>query len=239
VKRDTERLHRHYQKPGTILPQGSLPPFTIAPRNGGTHVDHVQEVSRETTERLRGYLSLLRRWNRRINLIADAPEDVQWQRHVLDSLQLAPLAASAPPGPLIDLGSGGGLPGLVLAIATGRDTHLVESDRRKAAFLTDTAAQLGLGQIRVHAARIDAASLPLAAILTARALAPLADLLPYAHRLLAPDGVALFPKGRTAENELTAAAPTWTMQVERVSSRTDPSATILCLREIRPARASA
>ncbi|MFN9999737.1 MAG: 16S rRNA (guanine(527)-N(7))-methyltransferase RsmG, partial [bacterium] len=100
-------------------------------------------------------------------MVANAPEDVQWQRHVLDCLQLAPLTAVAPPGPIIDLGSGAGLPGLVLAIATGRETHLVESDRRKAAFLIDAAAQLGFPQVRIHAARIDAASLPSAAILTA------------------------------------------------------------------------
>lgn len=197
------------------------------------------DVSRETEQRLRDYLALLRRWNARINLVADAPDDAQWQRHVLDCLQLAPLTQDAPDGPIVDLGSGAGLPGLILAIATGRDTHLIESDRRKAAFLIDAAAQLQVPRVRVHAARIESVTPPPAAILTARALAPLTALLPHTHRLLARDGIALFPKGRTAEDELTAAAPAWTMQVERVPSRTDPSATILRLREIRPARAPA
>lgn len=196
-------------------------------------------VSRETGTRLRAYLALLRRWNARINLVADAPEEVQWQRHVLDCLQLAPLTTEGPAGALVDLGSGAGLPGLILATATGRETHLIEADRRKAAFLIDAAAQLGLPNVRVHAIRIEAANPPPAAILTARALSPLADLLPHAYRLLAPDGVALFPKGRTAQDELTAASAAWTMQVERVPSRTDPSATILRLREIRPARTPA
>ncbi len=196
-------------------------------------------VSRETEQRLRDYLALLRRWNTRINLVADAPEEAQWQRHVLDCLQLAPLTQDAPDGPIVDLGAGAGLPGLILAIASGRETHLIESDRRKAAFLTDAAAQLHLPHVRVHATRIEAATPPPAAILTARALAPLTALLPHAHRLLAPNGIALFPKGRTAEDELTATAPAWTMCVERVPSRTDSSATILRLREIRPARAPA
>ena len=195
-------------------------------------------ASRETEARLRDYLALLRRWNARINLVADAPEEEQWHRHVLDSLQLLPLLPDAA-APLVDLGSGAGLPGLVLAMATGSETHLVESDRRKAAFLTEVVRQLGLGQVRVHPTRIEAARLPPAAVLTARALAPLTDLLAHAHRLLAPEGVALFPKGRSVEAELTAARPAWTMQVERFPSRTDPSATILRVREISPVRASA
>jgi 16S rRNA (guanine(527)-N(7))-methyltransferase RsmG len=194
-------------------------------------------VSRETEQSLRAYLTLLRRWNAHINLVADAREEAQWQRHVLDCLQLVPLIPAASEGPIVDLGSGGGLPGLILAISTGRETHLIESDRRKAAFLTDTAAQLGLRHVHVHARRIEAAQPPMASVLTARALAPLSDLLPHAHRMLRPDGVALFPKGRTAAHELTAASTAWTFQVEHVPSRTEPSATILRLREIHPARA--
>lgn len=192
-------------------------------------------VSRETEEKLRGYLALLRRWNGRINLVANAPEDEQWERHVLDSLQLLPLLPE-PGEPIVDLGSGAGLPGLVLAVASGLETHLVESDRRKAAFLSEAARQLDLGRLHVHTTRIEQARLPLAAVLTARALAPLPDLLAHAYRLLEPGGIALFPKGRTVEAELTAACAAWTMVVERFPSRTDPSATILRLREIRPAR---
>jgi 16S rRNA (guanine(527)-N(7))-methyltransferase RsmG len=192
-------------------------------------------VSRETEARLRAYLGLLLAWNPRINLVARAPEAVLWERHVRDSWQLLPLLP--PRGPLADLGSGGGLPGIVLAIGRAEETHLVEADRRKAAFLIEASRALGLAHVRVHPARIEALTLPPLAALTARALAPLGELLPHAARLLAPGGVAVFPKGRTAEAELTAAAPDWFMRVERFASRTDPDATILRLSEVRPAHA--
>lgn len=188
-------------------------------------------VSRETEARLRAYLRLLLDWNRKINLVAAAPEEVLWQRHVMDGWQLLPLL---PDGPLADLGSGGGLPGLVLAIGREQETHLVESDRRKAAFLMEAARALGLPHVRVHPQRIEAARLPSIQVVTARALAPLAELVPHAARILGPGGVAVFPKGRTAEAELTAAAPHWFMRVERFASRTDAAATIFRLSEIRP-----
>lgn len=192
-------------------------------------------VSRETEQALCEYLILLRRWNTRINLVADAPEAALWQRHIIDSLQLVPLLAAAAPGPLVDLGSGAGFPGLVLAAATERATHLIESDRRKCAFLTEAARSLGLSKVRIYPSRIEATTLPPASIVTARALATLNTLLGYAHRILAPGGFALFPKGRTAEQELTEAAPAWMMRTERFPSLTDPAATILRLSEIHPA----
>lgn len=192
----------------------------------------------ETVEILRRFVGLLLRWNQRINLIAGQDEAMVWHRHILDSLQLLPLTGPHP-DLLIDLGSGAGFPGLILAAATGQPTHLVESDKRKASFLSEASRQLGLTQVQVHPTRIEATDLPQASLLTARALAPLPDLLGHAHRLLRPDGIALFPKGRTAEDELTAAARDWTMRVERFPSRTDPAATILRLSEIRPAGAHA
>ncbi|WP_237215409.1 16S rRNA (guanine(527)-N(7))-methyltransferase RsmG [Falsiroseomonas oryziterrae] len=191
-----------------------------------------EPVSADVAARLDRFLDLLVRWNDRINLVADRDADSIRARHIADSLQLLSLLP-ADDGPVGDLGSGGGFPGLVLAIATARETHLVESDRRKAAFLTEAAGQLGLTRVRVHPQRIEAATLPPLAVLTARALAPLTDLLPHAARLLAPDGVAIFPKGRTAEAELTAALPHWQLQVERFASRTDPDATIFRLSDIR------
>ncbi len=200
--------------------------------------DVLAGVSRETEARLRDYLSLLLRWNTRINLIAKAEAEAAWARHVLDSAQLAPLLPDEP-GPLVDLGSGAGFPGMVLALLSGRDTHLVESDRRKCAFLQEAARLLGLTGVTIHPSRIDAARLPLAAIVSARALAPLPALLGHAHRILAPGGIALFPKGRTATEELTAAAADWTMRIERFPSRTDPDSTILRLSEIRPVSAQA
>lgn len=195
-------------------------------------------VSRETEAKLREFLALLQRWNARINLVADRDEESLWQRHVLDSLQLAPLL---PPGdgPLLDLGSGAGFPGLILALASNRPTHLIESDRRKSAFLIEAARTLGLSQAKIHPTRIEAATLPPAAVVSARALAPLPDLLRHTHRLLVPGGTTLFPKGRTVEQELTAAARDWNMHVERFPSRTDPASTILRISEIRPVGAKA
>lgn len=192
------------------------------------------DVSRETEARLREFLCLLLDWNAKINLIANAPEEEIWHRHILDSWQLLPLL---PPGPLADLGSGGGLPGIVIAIGRAEEAHLVESDRRKSAFLMEAARALGLGHVRVHPSRIEAAKLPKVQVVTARALAPLKDLLGNAARILDEGGVAVFPKGRNAETELTAAAPHWLMRTERFESRTDAQATILRLSEIRPAGA--
>ena len=188
-------------------------------------------------QRLRDLIGMLMRWNGRINLVADAPVSTLWQRHVIDSLQLAPLLPPNP-APLLDIGSGAGFPGLVLAAFTGQETHLVESDRRKAAFLGEAARALALSNVWVHAVRIDVLPPAGARVVTARALASLPILLSYAWRHLACGGVALFPKGRTVEFELTAAAADWTMRIERFSSRTDPASTILRLGDIRPARTS-
>jgi 16S rRNA (guanine527-N7)-methyltransferase len=190
------------------------------------------ELSPDLEAKLDTFLKLLCRWNGRINLVADSEPEAIRTRHIADSLQLLPLIPAGP-GPMADLGSGGGFPGLILALATGREAHLVESDRRKAAFLTEAAARLGLAKVRVHPVRIRGADLPPIAVLTARALAPLAGLLPHAVRFLAPGGVAIFPKGRTAEAELTDALPGWHLHVERFASRTDPHATIFRLSELR------
>lgn len=207
------------------------------------HVKHPEAealaVSRETQEKLEALLALLKTWNTKINLVGERDDRVWWKRHVLDSLQIAPLL---PPGvgPLIDLGSGAGFPGLVLAIAVPRPVHLIEADHRKAVFLSEAARILALPSVSIHSVRIEAAStMPPAAVITARALAPLPDLLRYAHRLLAPGGVAVFPKGRSVISELTAAAAGWTMRVERFPSRTDPEAVVLRISEISPAGAQA
>lgn len=184
--------------------------------------------------RLATYRDLLLRWNRTINLVsARTAEDVD-RRHVADSLQIIPLLPGE--GPIADLGSGGGLPGLVIAAALPeREVHLVESDRRKAAFLIEAAAAMGLKRVKVHAQRIEEAKLPPLAAVTARALAPLAALLGFAAPLLASGGICIFPKGRAAEEELTTAGAHWHFTAERFQSRTDPEATILRLSEIRRA----
>jgi 16S rRNA (guanine527-N7)-methyltransferase len=187
-------------------------------------------VSRETLQRLKIYVGLLLKWNHTINLISRRDEAIIWQRHIEDCLALLPLLPAGFPH-AIDLGSGGGLPGLVLAIASDRPFHLVEADQRKAAFLREAARATG-ASVTVHALRIEQADLPPTRVVTARALAPLDELLGWAHRLLAPGGVALFPKGRSATEELTQAAARWQMRVEQHRSPTDPTATILKISEI-------
>lgn len=192
------------------------------------------QPDRARTARLATYRDLLLRWNATINLVSARTAAEIDTRHIADSLQLLPLLPGR--GAIADLGSGAGLPGLVLAAALPeREAHLVEADRRKAAFLIDAAGRMGLRQVKVHAQRIEDAALPPIAAMTARALAPLDVLLGFAARILAPGGIAILPKGRSAEQELTAAAAHWHFSTERFTSRTDPEATILRLSEIRRA----
>src|SRR5260221_2069883 len=132
-------------------------------------------VSRETCERLERYVATLLRWQPTINLVSRGTLDDLWRRHLLDSAQLLPHMPDC--GPIVDLGSGAGFPGLVLAILGAPDVHLVESDSRKAAFLREAARAAGAA-VTVHNAPIETVSVPAAAI-TARALAPLTPLLPY------------------------------------------------------------
>ena len=187
-------------------------------------------VSRETTDKLDALAAIVLTWNRTINLVSRNDESQIHQRHIADSMALLPhlpiLFTHA-----IDLGSGAGFPGLVLALATGRHFDLVEADKRKAAFLREAARATG-APVTIHATRIESTLLPPAPLITARALAPLTQLLSWATPLLAPNGVCVFPKGRTAEEELTQAARQWHMRVEQWPSPLDPSARILRLSEI-------
>lgn len=200
------------------------------------HVKHlrmtdrlVDNVSRETSLRLEAFSVLLLRWNRTINLISKADEPQLRIRHIGDSLALIP---ALPPmfSNAIDLGSGAGFPGLVLAIATGRPFALVEADQRKAAFLRE-AARVTQAPVTVLAQRIETLKIVRSPVLTARALAPLSVLLPWIAALITADGVAILPKGRTAEAELTQVAGEWQMRVERFPS-TNAGSTILKLSEI-------
>lgn len=188
-------------------------------------------VSRETSAKLEAYLALLRQWQKAINLVGRSTLDDPWRRHLLDSAQLF---RHLPPGPvrLADLGSGAGLPGLVLAIMGAAEVHLVEADRRKAQFLREAARRLELGNVRVHATRIETLDLKVD-VVTARALAPLPELLALAAPLLAPGGRLLLLKGRTADAELAAAAEKWTMRVAMLPSLADPDGRVLRLDEVR------
>lgn len=195
-------------------------------------------VSRETLERLKLYADRLERWNKAINLVAKSTLPDLWRRHFLDSAQLFERLPEKPAGRqrvLVDFGSGAGFPGLVLAIMGAGDVHLIESDQRKAAFLREVSRETG-AEAHIHSQRIEAVKPFPADVVTARALAPLADLLAYAEPFMGPHAVCLFLKGKSAEEELTAAAQEWKMEVKRRPSRSDPSALLL---EIQgPQRAS-
>lgn len=188
-------------------------------------------VSRETLARLEAYGELLRKWQRRINLVAPDTLPDLWRRHMLDSAQLFPLL---PPGPgaVLDLGAGAGFPGLVLAAMGAAPVHLVESDARKAAFLREAARVMGVA-VTVHNRRIeDVAPFAVRAVV-ARALAPLPRLLQLAAPFLAQGGVALFPKGARVDEELTAAHEGWNISLERVPSQTDATGVILRIEGIQ------
>jgi 16S rRNA (guanine527-N7)-methyltransferase len=195
-------------------------------------------VSRETKERLDRFVALLLDWQKRINLIAPSTEGTIWTRHVADSLQLLALAPGA--RVWVDLGSGGGFPGAVLACALaaapGAHVHLVESNTKKAAFLRQAVRVTG-APASVHATRIEdfvENALESFDVVTARALAPLPELLTMAYPLLRKGALGLFPKGQDVGSELTAAAKCWKVQSSLSQSRTDPKGQIVIVRGLEP-----
>lgn len=197
--------------------------------------DGIAELSDDLRQRLERFADILTRWNGRINLVSPRDLPHLWDRHIADSLQLASLI---PPGVrLADLGSGGGFPGLIIAIATDAEVTLIESDQRKAAFLREAARAAG-AHVTVLARRIEDVDIPPVQVVTARALAALPQLLEWSSRLLAADGFCLFLKGRNVEDELTSAAADWHMAVSRLPSRTNADGTILKLGEITRVRHS-
>lgn len=191
-------------------------------------------VSRETEARLDTIVALLEKWQRTINLVAPATLPVVWTRHVADSLQLVPLA-----GPVtrwVDLGSGGGFPGLVVAAALAdrpaADVTLVESDSRKAAFLRE-AARLADLPVTVLPARIEQVAPRIAAgveVVSARALAPLPRLLELAAPFLAQGATGLFLKGQDVDNELTESAKSWRIDADIKASLTGGGGHVLIVR---------
>jgi|ERR1043166_5406224 16S rRNA (guanine527-N7)-methyltransferase len=191
-------------------------------------------VSRETLQRLDRFVALLLEKQQRMNLIAASTVPQLWTRHVADSLQLLALAPEA--RTWLDFGSGAGFPGLVIACALadtpGSAVHLVESTKKKAAFLADAARDLNL-PVTVHAERIEdfaPANRVSFDVVTARAVAPLTRLLGYATPLLKTGAVGLFPKGQDVGVELTEASKSWKIEAELIPSWTDPHGRIVVVR---------
>ena len=193
-------------------------------------------VSRETFLRLKEYEKLLFKWNAKINLVSKSTLDNFWNRHVLDSAQfLSSVGEKA--GKWVDLGSGGGLPGLVVAILSDEiepvnKLFLVEADVRKAVFLKTVCRELGL-KVEVYNNRIEELPLMSANIISARALAPLKTLCLYAKNHLEKDGVAVFAKGENWKAELVEAQKKWIFSYEAVKSTLHEGSVVLVLRGIK------
>lgn len=192
------------------------------------------DVSRETIDRLTIYFNLLKKWNPKINLVSKTTIDYAWHRHFADSAQLwdmAPQGAKT----WLDIGSGAGFPGLVIAAiaaekAPEMKVTMLESDARKSVFLQTASREMGIDST-VITQRIEEAPDQNAEIVSARALASLNQLLGFAEKHRKSDGVCLFSKGAKADLELTEATASWHIEVQRFPSMTDSQAVILRIGE--------
>ncbi len=183
------------------------------------------DVSRETLDKLESFVALVESWQPKINLISSKSVPDIWLRHVFDCAQLGPLIPSTC-RILADFGSGGGFPGVVLAILGVKGVNLIESDQRKAVFLKEALRTTGSEGV-VHMARAEEIA-PLGAdVVTARALAPLERLMPLAARHLNENGICLFHKGANAVSELTATRKIWHSSVDIIRSNSDDGGAIL------------
>ncbi len=194
-------------------------------------------VSRETQDKFEQYAALLTKWTAAINLVSPHSLADLWRRHFLDSAQLQrylPASPAASERTILDLGSGGGFPGMVLAILGCGRVHLVESDQRKAVFLQEVARATDTA-VTIHNRRLETLAPFPVDIVTCRAFAPLPRILRLSEPFLrAGPGqeppLGLFLKGRKVEQELTEAGKTWRLRIERFESITDPEGSILRLK---------
>lgn len=192
----------------------------------------MRDVSRETLDRLEAYAALVRKWNPRINLVSKGSLPDLWERHIVDSVQTVRIPRCH--GHWVDIGSGGGFPGIVAAILGFHQKAqftLVESDQRKSAFLRTVIRELSLNA-KVETARIEEIAALEADILSARALSDLDQLLGFADRHLRSGGVALFPKGAKWREEVSQAQRNWAFTLTPIPSKTDPEAAILKIEDI-------
>ncbi len=194
-------------------------------------------VSRETMERLEIFHSLLLKWQRTINLVAPSTIATAWKRHFADGAQLWDLSQK-PVDRWLDLGSGGGFPGLVIAAIAKEQSPdlqmtLVESDIRKCSFMREAARKMGL-RVGIVTRRIEDLPPQGADVITARALTSLDRLVKLARPHLAEDGILLFPKGASYQAELETLAPEWQSSTETLASLTDPAAVILRIMDPKP-----
>jgi 16S rRNA (guanine527-N7)-methyltransferase len=191
-----------------------------------------RDVSRETLDLLQCYARLLREESAEQNLVSSSTLDTLWQRHVLDSAQLVKFAP-APESSWADIGSGAGLPGMVIAILVSGPVLLIEPRRLRADFLRRATAELGLeSRVMVAATKVERVTGAFD-VITARAVAELDKLLKISTHLSTRKSLWVLPKGRSAESELAQARRNWHCDAELVPSRTDPESRILLLRNVK------
>lgn len=190
-------------------------------------------VPRETAAWLDRYVGLLLQEAVQQNLIAASTHDHVWQRHILDSAQLLALAPTE--GAWVDLGSGAGLPGLVVAALTERPVYLVEPRAKRCAFLSACAVEMGLeSRVTIVQSRAETAAVVSASVISARAVAALPDLFAMGLPFAAKNTVWVLPKGRRAAEEVAAAGRLWHSHIELVPSQTDSEAAIVVATDVRP-----
>jgi 16S rRNA (guanine527-N7)-methyltransferase len=210
----------------------------LPPEFGPEEFAHATGVSRETLARLKAFVGILSDWNVRHNLVSTGSLSEVWRRHILDSSQLTALIPQTAER-LVDLGSGAGFPGLILAILLrerlGFQAVLYEATRKKCEFLEAAAAACG-APVEVRNARIEEASPEMFDAVTARACAPLSELLTYAQRFQGHQTTNLLLKGQSVDAELREATRYWKMRVKRHPSLSDPSGTILEIRGLARVR---
>ncbi|WP_025897355.1 16S rRNA (guanine(527)-N(7))-methyltransferase RsmG [Sneathiella glossodoripedis] len=189
-------------------------------------------VSRETLDKLRIYVELLKKWQRAINLVSKSTLPHVWERHILDSFQILKYAPQDK-GTWVDLGSGAGFPALVVAMASDYDVHVIESDLRKCQFMREVSRETST-KITVHTKRIEAIDPFNADIISARALASLEKLLELAHPFATEKTTFLFLKGQDVDAELTKAAKCWRMTPVKHTSLSSSEGCVLQLKDVRP-----
>ncbi|MGD1953649.1 MAG: 16S rRNA (guanine(527)-N(7))-methyltransferase RsmG [Sphingomonadales bacterium] len=188
----------------------------------------------EQASALEAYVALLAKWSPKINLVGASTLDDPWRRHIWDAAQVADLLPDTA-DTLIDMGSGAGLPGLILAVLCNVAVHSIESDGRKTAFQRQAVQQMGLREkVVLHNNRVEACSGLSADIITARAFAPLQKLLQMGYGFSHSQTLWVLPKGQNLDAELKEATKCWTFHSDTVHSETDVDARILCLREVKP-----
>ncbi len=208
----------------------------------GTEIDsqtlsRLGDVSRETLDRLKSFVDHLTQWQSKLNLIGASEIDHIWDRHILDSAQLITLIEPIH-GPKLDLGSGAGFPGMVLAILGVPDFTLIESSTRKCVFLRQ-AARLTETNVGIFEGRVeDYETTEPAQVITARAVAPLDKLFAMAHPLLAADGVCVYLKGQNFKQELTDSRKRWHINADIHPPEGDSSGRILVIRGLEPTHAN-